>query len=129
MATVQRRCQKCDSFLPNLVSDPHPLCPRCRGVKCERFGKRCNFCTNWPDDVWLGLKPVPRPYAARNPLIASKKPGKPLKRSLMRMAEKPRPITSFVDTAAGTSANDTFVDFVPNVSPYKHRLDVLMHSW
>ena len=46
-------------------------------------GKSCDFCVGWTEDVWKNLKPITRPYAARNPLNHSKKPGKPSKLTLL----------------------------------------------
>ena len=83
MAKAQSRCSNCDTFIPNLYSGPHTLCSRCRGGKCSFKGKKCDFCANWSESVWRNLKPVTRPYSARNPLNRSKKTGKPSQKTIL----------------------------------------------
>ena len=77
MAPVQRRCSKCDAFLPHRESDPHEWCARCRGGKCSYEGKKCVYCRDWSKGVWDSLAPISRPYQSRNPATRAKKPGKP----------------------------------------------------
>ena len=149
MAPSQRRCIKCDAFLPSLASDPHPSCPRCRGGKCSLDGNKCDFCRTWTENSWKSLKPVPRPYASRNPMNRSKRPGKPSKQSLANscptqvksnpsapQAEGPpniqtKPSHTVPQTgalspqvSAVTSASDAFVGFHSKISPSKPRLEV-----
>ena len=134
MAPPQRRCLNCDTFLPNRYSDPHTLCARCRGGKCSFQGKSCDFCSDWSEEVWKNLKPVSRPYAARNPLNRSKKPGKPSR--LDKLVFKSRsqgshvicnvsqPSAHVVESESSSTSGDEFVGFHSAVSPSQPKLEV-----
>ena len=117
-----------------MCSDPHNLCARCRGGKCSFQGKTCDFCSGWTEEFWKNLKPVGRPYASRNPLSRSKKPGKPSKLQQLLLqsqgtilsvdGEASLPSVNAINNQSNFNKEDDFVGFHTTVSPSQPKLDI-----
>ena len=69
MSCDQRLCpgfggRRCGVFMSPICREPHPTCPRCRGIKCTA-DVTCDICKYWSVAQWeVFLKH--RPYSGRH---------------------------------------------------------------
>ena len=99
----QRKCGNCSAFLPNVESDPHINCAKCRGGKCSFEGQKCVDRKEWSKAVWDSLVPMQRPYASRNPDSRTKRPGKPSIASVKASQSNPSASSAVISSKNPTS--------------------------
>ena len=54
---------RCGAFMSPIFRDPHPICARCRGIKCTA-DVTCDICKDWSVAQWEAFLKG-RPYSGR----------------------------------------------------------------